>query len=398
MQGYASPLRVFVAVVVALVLGIAREARAEDAQRTVDLYTMGPSNELPSRFGHSLLCVREAGHDDPEHGRCYDYGVPSKEDLTATVWEAVRETPSFIPVAIEEVVVFKFFKDQGRQIERQRLPISPAEVDKLVSSIEAEIRDRRAYAYHPYWANCATKIRDHIDDATGGRLRSGPSEIPPGTFREYMEEGHSGHLDFLTAMALFVGEGNDRRPTSWEAMMLPFILRDGVAERFSVPPEKLEERLAVVLPTSRAIGRVAVFLVAFLLFVAARVAARRNKLRVGLAIVGGTLGAIAIAIELTSAFVKWPEISHNWALALLLPTDLALPWLTSKRLALYLKARLAMAGLFVVLEIVGVVQQPMLHLVVLVALPLGGLLSALKARSPADAPAAASAPASTSSS
>ncbi|MBX3258569.1 MAG: DUF4105 domain-containing protein [Labilithrix sp.] len=395
MNGCAPSLRVFVAVVAALVLGLAREARAEDAERAVYLYTMGPSNELPSRFGHSLLCVREAGHDTPEHGRCYDYGVPGREDLTATVWEAVRETPSFVPVAIEEVVVYKFFKDQGRQIERQRLPMTAAQVDKLVSSIEAEIRDKRAYAYHPYWANCATKIRDHIDDATDGRLRPGPSDIPKGTFREYMEEGHSGHLDFLTAMALFVGEGNDRSPTPWEAMMLPFILRDGVAERFSVPPEKLEERLAVVLPTSRAIGRFAVFALAFLLFVAVRVAARRNKLRVGLVIAGGVLGAIAIAIALTSALVKWPEISHNWALVLVLPTDLALPWLKGKRLALYLKARLGMAGVFVVLEIANVVHQPMLPLAALVALPMAGILSALKEREraadPAAAPAAASA-------
>ncbi|MBX3211593.1 MAG: DUF4105 domain-containing protein [Labilithrix sp.] len=391
MKGCALSLRVFVALVVALVLGLAREARAEGAERTAYLYTMGASNDLPSRFGHSLLCVREAGHDAPEHGRCYDYGVPGHEDITLTVWEAVRETPSFVPVAIEEVVVYEFFKGQGRQIERQRLPLTAAQIDKLVASIEAEIRDKRAYAYHPYWANCATKIRDHIDAATDGQLRPGPSEIPKGTFREYMEEGHSGHLDFLTAMALFVGEGNDRDPTPWEAMMLPFILRDGVAERFSAPPEKLEERLAVILPTSRAIGRFAVFTLAVLLFVAVRVAARRNKLRVGLMIAGGVLGAIAIAIELTSALVKWPEISHNWALALLLPTDLVLPWLTGKRLALYLKARLAMAGVFVVLEIANVVHQPMLPLAVLVALPMAGILSALKERARAADPAAAQA-------
>ena len=372
---------------VVFVLCFIGEARADGPQRTVDLYTIGPSGEFPSRFGHSLLCVREAGNDVPESGRCYDYGVPDREDLTHVVWTAIRSTPSFVPVAIDESIVLKFFKDQGRQIERQRIPMTAAEVDKLVAAIEEEVREKRAYAYHPYWANCATKIRDHIDAATGGRLHDGPSQIPPGSLREYMEEGHSGRIGILTVMALYLGEGNDHVPTPWEAMLLPSVLRDGVAERFHAPPEQLEERLAVVLPTSRAIGRIIVFFLAFALFLSVRILARRNKLRTGLMIVGGSLGVLAVSIELVAALAKWPEVSHNWALVLLLPTDLALPYLTGKRLALYLKVRVAMAGVFAVLEIANVVHQPMLPLCALVALPMMGILSALKERAGDDAPA-----------
>jgi hypothetical protein len=379
MQGCVFPLRVLCQVLaIILVLGVARAAHAEIPHRTVDLYTIGPSGEFPSRFGHSLLCVREAGKDTAESGHCYDYGVPDREDMPHIVWTAVRNTPSFIPVKIDEPIVVKFFKDQGRQIERQRVPMTAEEVEKLVSAIDDEIREKRAYAYHPYWANCATKIRDHIDAATNGRLRKGPSQPPKGSLREYMEEGHSGRIGILTVMALYLGEGNDRVPTSWEAMLLPAVLRDGVAERFQAPPEKLEERLAVVLPTSGAIGRMVVFFLAFVLFVSARIAARRRKLRAGLMIVGSALGLLAISIELAAVLVKWPEVSHNWALLLLLPTDLLLPFLTGKRLAVYLKARIAMALLFAVLEIANVIHQPMLPLVALVVLPLMGILSAMK--------------------
>ena len=376
-----------VAVVGALFVVLAREARAEAPQRTVDLYTIGASSEFPSRFGHSLLCVREAGNDTPESGRCYDYGVPDRDDITHIAWTAMRSTPSFVPVMIDEPVVLKFFKDQGRQIERQRIPMTAAEVDKLVAAMDTEVRDRRAYAYHPYWANCATKIRDHIDAATGGRLREGPAQIPPGSFREYMEEGHSGRLGILTAMALYLGEGNDHVPTPWEAMLLPSVLRDGVADRFHAPPEKLEERLAVILPTSRAIGRVVVFVLAFALFLSVRIAARRNKLRTGLMIVGGALGVLAVSMELVAALATWPEISRNWALGLFVPVDLALPYLKGNRLALYVKLRLAMAGIFAVLEIANVVHQPMLPLCALVALPMMAIVSALKERTPSVSPA-----------
>ncbi|MDF2692411.1 MAG: hypothetical protein K0S65_794 [Labilithrix sp.] len=380
-------LRVLLPLVAALavVVGLVRTARAETGQRTVDLYTIGPSNELPSRFGHSLLCVREAGKDVPESGRCYDYGVPDREDMTHIVWNAVRETPAFVPVVIAEPVMFEFFKGQGREIQRQRLPLSAEEIERLVSSIDEEVREKRAYAYHPYWANCSTKIRDHIDAATNGRLRQGPSLPPKGSFRQYMEEGHSGHVGILTAMALYLGEGNDNIPTPWESMLLPMVLRDAVAERFSVPPEQLEERIAMILPTSPAIGRMTVFFLAFVLFLTARLAVRRKKTRTGLFIIGGALGVFALSLELTAALVKWPELSHNWSLVLFLPTDLALPYLQGKRLTVYLKVRIAMAAVFGVLEIANVVHQPMLPLVALVAFPMLGILSALKDRAQAEA-------------
>lgn len=372
----------FLALVTALfVVRTGRADEAKPALPTVDLYTIGPSNDFPSRFGHALLCVRPAGKDVPESGQCYDYGVPPSDDLTGVVAEMLRDVPSFIVVRIDEARVIAFFEDQGRAVEKQRLPLSADQTTKLALALERDVAEKKPYAYHPYWANCTTKVRDRIDEATDGGLRPGASTIPPGTMVEYMEEGHSGHLGILTAMAIYLGEGgNQHVPTPWEAMLLPSVLRDTVTERFHVPPEQLAERMAVILPTSRAIGRMTVFALAFLLFVAVRIASKRNRLRLALGLIGGTFGALAISMELFSALVKWPEISHNWALLLIWPTDLALPWLKGRVLSLYLKVRVAVAVVFAVLEIASVAHQPLLHLVALVALPCLGLLGALKER------------------
>jgi hypothetical protein len=379
MQRVRSQLHVW-CLLVGVVVGLLwpRVAKAEIPHRTVYLYTIGPSGEFPSRFGHSLLCVREADKDAPENGRCYDYGVPDREDIVHIGWTAMRNTPSFVPVMIDEPVALAFFKNQGRQVERQRIPMTTEEVERLVSAMDTEVREKRAYAYHPYWANCTTKLRDHLDAATNGRLRKGPTTPPKGSLREYMEEGHTGHLGILTVMALYLGEDNDHVPTPWEAMLLPSVLRDGVSECFQTQPEQLQERMEAVLATSRAIGRMAVFFLAFVLFVSVRIALRRGKLRGGLMIVGGVLGSLALSMELAALLVKWPEVSHNWALLLILPTDLALPYLSGKRLVLYIRVRLAMAALFATLEIANVVHQPMLPLVVLIAFPMFGILSALK--------------------
>jgi hypothetical protein len=377
----------FAFLLAAALLCLARDVRAGvegaevDVAPTVDLYTIGPHGDFPSRLGHAILCTREAGHDDPEHGHCYDYGVPESEDMIKVGWTAMRGTPSFRPIVIGEPTILHFFKEtQGRQVEKQRIPLTPEETKKLVASLDKEVNDEVAYAYHPYWANCTTKIRDQLDAATGGKLHGVPSNLPPTTLREYFEEGHSGHLGILTAMAIYLGEGSDRVPTAWEAMLLPAVLRDAVAERFGAKPEQIAERMAVVLPTSRALGKIAIFAMAFVLFGVVRLCARKNRVRLGLGIIGSIYGLLAISLELFASLVKWPEISHNWALLLFFPVDFALPYLKGKALPIYLKSRIGLALLMALLEIANVAHQPMLPLVALVILPCLALLSALKER------------------
>jgi hypothetical protein len=376
-----SPLRalksLLLVLVVFLALALVREARAADAPTfVVDLYTIGPAASFPSRFGHSLLCVRKSNKDTPEGGTCYDYGVADEDDVVHVGWTAARGVPSFLPITVPEPKAVAFFKNQGRQVERQRIPLAPDEAARLVAAMDDEILGRRAYAYHPYWANCATKLRDHLDRATNGRLQKGPNFVPKGTFREYLEKGHRGHVEVLTPMAVYVGEGNDRAPTPWEAMFLPAILRDGVADRFNASPEKIQERVENAVETSRAGGRATIVVLAVLVFAVVRLAARR-RVELAIKIVAGAFGVLGLSIDLVSALTAWPEVSHNWALLLFVPTDLALPWLPGRYLTLYLKGRLVCAGAVAVLEIVSVAQQPLLPLVLLAALPMAGLLSAV---------------------
>lgn len=348
---------------------------------TVDLYTIGQGSYLYSSYGHSLLCVREAGSPvADEKARCYDYGVADAPDFFHMLWTAVRSEPSFTPIAVDEALVLRTIRDQGRQIERQHLPLSDAEATKLAALLARDVEAKRPFAYHAYWANCATHLRDHLDEATGGKLRPGPSNLPKMRFRELTEDGLSGRLGELVALTLFLGAPSDRDPTPWEAMYLPFALREGVTERFGTPPERVADRVGIELPTSRALGRIAIFFLAFVLFVTVRVCVRKKRARLALGIVGGVLGTLAILTELVASVVVWPEFRHNWGLAVFLPTDFALPFLKPKQLAIYVKARLALTIALAILELVSVIGQPMLPLVALVALPFSGLLAIVRSR------------------
>src|SRR5688572_30430 len=245
----------FIAAALALValLLVASPARADGVD--IDLYTIGYAPNFYSRFGHSIFCVREAGTDVAlEKGVCYDYGVADREDFVHVFWTSVRGESTFVAIAVEEKVALDFFKKQGRRIERQRLPLDPEDAARLASRLDEDVQQKRSYAYHPYWANCSTQLRDRLDRVTGGKLHAGPDSPPRASFRELMEDGHAGHAAELFGMTLFLGGANDRVPTAWEAMYLPTFLQAGVADRFGAKPVLVNDGPEKPPPT-RMLGR-----------------------------------------------------------------------------------------------------------------------------------------------
>ncbi len=379
------PLRAALALVVLVVLSLApRIARAEPV---VDLYTVGQGSYLYSTYGHSILCVREAAAKPAAgEGQCYDYGVAAREDVLWILWSSLRAHAIFTPVKIDDRSLVAFFEGQGRSIERQVLPLASEEAKALASRLESDVVSRWSYAYHPYTANCASQLRDRIDEATKGRLRAGLSDPGKATFRQRMEGGLTGRMFELAALALILGPTSDRVPSGWEAMYLPEALRDGVAERLGVKAEQLAERQAVLLPTSAAAGRLALFALAFGLFLLVRLGARTSRLRISIGVTGAVLGVLALAIDATALVSTWAEFSRNWCVVVLLPTDLALGFLKGRVLRDYVRVRFVMAIVVGVLEVLGVLGQPMLAAVALVAFPMSGLLGALRTASLAEKP------------
>jgi hypothetical protein len=370
-------LVVLVAVLVAmLVVASPSAARAEPA---VDLYTVGQGSYLYASYGHSILCVRdEADKPGAGKGTCYDYGVADKPDVLYVLWASLRGRAIFTPVTLDDRALMGFFTNEGRAIERQSLPLAKPEARALAERLASDVRERWSYAYHPYTANCASQLRDRIDAATGGRLHAGGVAAPL-TYRQQMERGLSGRMFELMATSLVLGPASDRTPDAWEAMYLPDGLRDGVTARFGVKAELLAERQAVILPTSAGAGRFAMFVLAFLLFVTIRLGARTKRLGAAVLGVGVVLGLFALAVDVMALASSWVELSRTWALVVLLPTDLALGWMKGPLLRTYVRARLAVVLGVALLELASVISQPMLASVALVALPLAGLLGALRA-------------------
>lgn len=347
-------------------------SRNATATTRVDLYTIGPGSYVFSKFGHSALCVT---NEALPKGRCYDFGVTDATDPGDMIWGTLRGQKEFVAVGVEPDVLVKTFTEQDRDVFVQTLPLDEEHASKLADVLAADVENHTRYAYDPAKDNCTTELRDRLDVALDKKLSApGPgTSSTQKTWRELCEEPFSGRILELSVLALAVGSPADDHPTAWEAMFLPFDLRDAVEARIGVKPEQLHERHhGLELRTSTNVGRgtlvlLGVFLSGFVWSSSRKGAA---KLARSIRIVGITLGVVALALDLFALVTVIPWVRANWALLVLWPTDAAFGFLKPDVRATYTKVRLGALALFVVLSLTHLIGQPLTAIGLFVALPL----------------------------
>ena len=334
---------------------------------------MGPGNVIFSKFGHSALCVT---NDAFPKGRCYDFGVTDAPDPLALVWGTLRGRKEFIVVAVDLDVLVKAFTEQERDIFKQTLPLDEIHAAALAKSLEDSVEHGERYAYDPAMDNCTTELRDRVDAATDKKL-SAPG---PGTrsttmsYRDIVEEPFSGRILEETVLALLVGPVADRHPTPYEALFLPFDLRDAVEARLGVKAAQVNKReRGVELRTSTNVGRGTLVLIGLFLSAIVWAAARKKEPSLTRAIrgVGIVLGLVAIGVDLFAVAATFPWLAHNWVLLLLWPSDVILGWLPAPKLGIYLKGRLGILAILGLASLVHLIGQPLVAVALFAALPLG---------------------------
>lgn len=348
--GYAAAL---------LVLCAALPARAELPTR-VELYTMGSGDDVFEAFGHSALCILDEKHP---RGVCYNYGTSDFSDPVALIWSVLRGGARFWVARMPLPLMLQAYTEDDRSIYRQKLDIPEPAAVALAARLEEDIQpENKYYIYHHYRDNCSTRIRDHIDRATGGKLSEGTQGGYGETFRELTQRGFNSSIFLLLGMEVLVGRRVDREATVWEAMFVPTVMRAEVARRLGAPPEVYYTRKGPVPTLSPLAGRRALFAAAVLLtlLVLAGALARGNRpFRWALGMAGVLLGLIGLLAAATAAVALMPELRQNEVLLAILPTDFLLAVLPSRALYVYVVARLILAVAVAVGLLAGLLVAPM---------------------------------------
>jgi hypothetical protein len=367
------------AVLLVMLLGAARASAATE----IELYTMGPGNDIFEAFGHATLCVHDAENPD---GVCYNYGVTNFDAPVNLIWTFVRGKAQFwvqrkpLPKILDE------YTADDRTIYRQKLALSEEAAAALAHNLENDLLpENRTYFYHHYKDNCTTRLRDHLDHVTGGLLSRGSGVAYGPTFRELSRKGFAGSAPMLIAVELVLGEPADVHASLWQAMFLPEVLRAEVEKRLGAKPETMNLRRGPIPDGNLMLGQYALFGGAFLLGLLALFGTGRSRgwRRAALIIVGLLLGLIGLAFYVVALMSVMPEMRRNELLLVFMPTDLLLLFLGGRLLTGYLLARILLLLVLVAGVLTGHLVQPLWAPIAVVGVPL--LIFALSTRKPVPA-------------
>ncbi len=333
-------MRALWAILTALVLsglglGVAR-AQGSDTRpaRHVELLVFGPGDDVFGRYGHAAIRVVGPGTAD----RVFNFGITDwtkpnyiQDFLTGRVrfwgnvrpWERARQS----------------YVKWDRTILRYPLALTAAEVDRIVSRMEHDVEpEHREYVYDTFRDNCATRLRDYIDDATGGAVRRAVENEPLGpSYREDVRVAFAAFPGLLILTEIIPGLPLDAPRSTWERMYLPAVLGEAMT-RVTVTRDTRAVPLTgqpVVDRTREApdpmtgwpdLGQAILCGVALLLAgagVALRRAAPRRRARV--ALVWWSVTALTTTVlTVVAVGTIWPDMQENWLLLALPPTDLLL--------------------------------------------------------------------------
>lgn len=341
----------------------------------IDVYTMGPGEELFSRFGHAAICVTD---EASRIGRCYNYGTADFSTPGPLTWNFLRGRALFWVSVAPRPLMEALYQNEDRTLYRQRLPLSPEVTRRLIATLhEADVRERTFYRYHHFSDNCTTRLRDLIDVATDGALRRGTQEATDPPLRRYVYRGFTGETLLLTLTDLVLGRAVDRPTTRWQGMFLPDVLRAELQARLGAQPEVVYTRQAplpgelAASPSLADLGapaRGAGWLLVVLGGGLGALCARRPRL--GRAVTGLVLGCLGLLVWGLIAAAALPELRYNEVALVCWPTDLALLWLPPRPLVRYLQLRLLALLACALAAAAGLLVQPLGPVLALCALPL----------------------------
>ncbi|WP_164008649.1 DUF4105 domain-containing protein [Pyxidicoccus trucidator] len=230
--------------------------------------TFGPGPDVHQFFGHSTLWV-----EDTRLGASmlYGYGMSSVGRGAALVFLLKRPTYWAGRVPLENA--FFLYREQDRAIAVQELNLTVEQRRRLLARLEHDVRPaHREYQYHPIEDNCATRLRDALDEALGGALRGGfttPSRL---SAREHLLRHAQKSPVLGLVLDVWLNDTVDAPMTRWQESFVPTelsrlladaTLPDGAGGRVPLVGRRYDEHLssAGAVPETPAPTRSAGFLI-----------------------------------------------------------------------------------------------------------------------------------------
>ncbi|MBB3815481.1 hypothetical protein FHY13_003876 [Xanthomonas arboricola] len=227
---------------------VADQAPAQPAASAprVGVVTMQPGEVFFERFGHDAIVVV-----DPVTGQAtsYNFGFfdPSEPDF---VPRFARGEMMYYLVALPLDEDLQQYRAVGRGVSIQWLDLPPDQARALADGLAVRSRPENArYHYDYFVANCATMVRDTLDRAMGGALKSQLAGRSRGnTYRSEAVRLASPAPWMWLGFDLGLGPYADRPLSRWEEAFVPMRLADSLTQVHNSAGRPLVQSTQVLLP------------------------------------------------------------------------------------------------------------------------------------------------------
>ncbi len=216
------------------------EAITLSPKAEVSVLTCGPSSLIHAIYGHTAIRV-----NDPLRGFdvVFNYGVFSFSKPNF-VYRFAKGQTDYMLAPEYFTDFYKGYKKNGRSIKEQILDLTPSEKQKLLDFLFENAKpENREYRYNFFFDNCATRVRDVIENQVDSKIVFKEDNGLNKTFRQHVTVYQKilPWTDF--GIHITLGSPSDVVATAYEEMFLPDFLMKHFDEAKIV--NGAEERLLV---------------------------------------------------------------------------------------------------------------------------------------------------------
>jgi hypothetical protein len=232
----------------------AQTAEPADDPLVVKLAVIGPGDELYFWWGHIGLIV-----EDSKSGkaRFYDWGVFSFENENFFMNFAFGRLLYSCMASTVEWNLGNYLVT-NRDITLYTLDLPASTKKKIAAFAEWNVLpENKNYFYHHFRDNCATRIRDILDNALDGQFKARYGEAKGRyTLRQHVRRHTYFSPFFDWILNFWMGQDIDTPITVWEEMFLPAEIGTRASEFSYTGPDGLERKLVSSVETiNTAAGR-----------------------------------------------------------------------------------------------------------------------------------------------
>ncbi len=213
---------------VLLLFGISTSAQASvanapGANLEVSLITYGPGATYWERFGHDAIELRDSVSGEAVD---FNYGVFDFNESNFFL-NFARGRMHYLMDAGYSAPEQASYVEDGRSVTRQRLALNADQASALRDFLLWNLRPENAgYNYDYYADNCTTRVRDALDKALGGVLKTQLSARAGGmTYRQQTARLMSAQPWLMLIMDLGLGPYADQPLNAWQESFLPMVLQ-----------------------------------------------------------------------------------------------------------------------------------------------------------------------------